>query len=187
MRHELRRKFVHFLLGSSFVVLVVLFGVTTAMGIVAAWLAIGTAASILIKKGYKIPLFYSAMSRFQRMSERHFPGRGAMLLFIGSLLTMLLFRDCEPIVLGGLIVSAFGDAASTLVGIKWGKIRILRGKTLEGTIAGILLSVLLLQIFLGWEIALIAATAGMLAEYIPKIDDNITIPIVTACVLTLLL
>ena len=187
MRHELRRKFVHFLIGSSFVVLVALFGVTTAMGVVAAWFAIGTAASILIKKGYKSPLFYNVMSRFQRISEKHLPGKGAMLLFIGSLLTMLIFRQWESIVLAGLIVSTYGDAASTVVGMKWGKTRIVRGRTLEGTVAGILLPVLLLQIFLGWQIGLIAATIGMLAEYIPKIDDNITIPIVTGIVLALLL
>ena len=79
----------------------------------------------------------------------------------------------------------FGDSISTVVGKTLGKTKIWH-KTLEGSIAGIIISFIYLTILFSPSIALIAATIGMAMEYLP-IEDNYTIPIATGFVLMLLI
>jgi dolichol kinase len=87
---------------------------------------------------------------------------------------------------GALCVAVYGDAASTVFGLGLGKLRTVGKKTIEGTLGGVLASVVFLGFLFEWWVALAAAVAGMLAELLP-LDDSFTIPIVSAIALTLLL
>jgi len=185
MRAEARRQFVHFLLGSFFIALVVLFGVQKTAIVLAVVFVSGLFASWLLKKGVKLPLLKGAVERVEREHEKHLPGKGALIFFLGAIVLTLLFQN-PLVVIGALCVAAYGDAASTLFGMKLGKHCTVGKKTVEGTLGGILVSVLFLGMLFEWWIALIAAVAGMLAELLP-FDDSFSIPIVAAIVLTVLL
>ena len=185
MKTEARRQFIHYFFGSMFIVLVALLGVQNTLIILVTGLVLGLITSYFLRKGHKIPLFYQVVSRVEREQEQHFPGKGAFMFFIGAIILMLLFRE-QFIVIGALCVAIYGDAASTIVGLRFGKHRIAGKKTLEGTLGGVAFSFLFLYFIFPIQIALAACIVGMLAELLP-VDDNFTIPLATAATLRLLL
>jgi dolichol kinase len=85
----------------------------------------------------------------------------------------------------------FGDAAATLVGVKWGRIK-LGQRSLEGSIAFFLICLivglgLLRVLMLNLNIVLIGALAAALIELLPlPFDDNLTVPIFSALVMSLI-
>jgi len=113
------------------------------------------------------------------------PGKGALMFFLGAILLMLLFKN-PLIVVGALCVAIYGDAGSTIIGIRFGKHQLVNKKTLEGSLGGVLVSLIFLTWLFEWPIALLTAIIGMSAELLP-VDDNFTIPIASATILTLLL
>jgi dolichol kinase len=185
MRQELLRQFVHFLFGSAFIALVVLAGVNQSLFVLVGMTLLGLVVSFLIRQGLRVPLLHNIMQIVERNYEKTLPGKGAFMFFLGAIVLMFFFKE-QAVVVGALCVAVYGDAASTIFGIKFGKHKLTGKKTLEGTLGGILVSLLFLGVLFEWWVALIAAGVGMLAELLP-IDDNLTIPIVTAVVLTLLL
>ncbi len=184
MKQEVRRQFLHVLFGSIFIALVVLVGTQHTLTVLGLGLLIGVISSYFIGRGFELPLLIPIVQRVERGHETGIPGKGALIFFMGAIVLMLLFRE-QAIVAGALTVAVFGDAASTLFGIKFGKHRIAGKKTLEGTIGGIIVSALFLGVLFELWIAIAAAIAGMAAELLPM-DDSISIPLATAIVLTLL-
>jgi len=105
----------------------------------------------------------------------------------GSFLTILLFPN-KTVVLVSFFYLAFGDALAALVGKRYGKYRILRGKTLEGSLACFLACLLVGIFFLHWKMALIGALSATVIELIPwPLNDNFWMPLMSASALTLLL
>jgi len=105
------------------------------------------------------------------------------LYLISAAITILVFP--RGVAIAALLFLTVGDPIAEIVGISYGRIRIVRGKTLEGTIAGaiacfIIGAPLLLVPDLGIDLTLlsIGAAAAALTELLPvPIDDNFTIPI----------
>lgn len=120
--------------------------------------------------------------KFERSGGNY---RGAFYFYLSSAVSLFLFP--LPIALLSITVLALGDSFSTAVGI-FGKRRIFynRKKTWEGTLAGFAAS------FVGCflinpYLALPAALTGMIVESLPlKTDDNLTIPILTGIVLSVI-
>ena len=185
MKAELRRQFIHFLFGSFFIAFIALYGIELTFPVIAIAFAFGLMASYAIKKGARIPILWQIVQKVERDYERHLPGKGALLFFLGAIITILLFLQ-QRIVLGALCVAVYGDAASTVFGLKFGKHKIAGKKTLEGTIGGILASAAFLLFLFQWPVAMAAAVIGMLAELLP-FDDNFTIPIAVGLTLTILI
>ena len=100
---------------------------------------------------------------------------------------MILFLPYNFIIIG-LITTLIGDPAAFLVGSRYGKIRIINEKTVEGSIA-FFLSVFIVLMLLGQGLftTLIASATGSIVEHISGkyIDDNATIPIATALVMAI--
>ena len=184
MKTEARRQFIHFLFGSFFIALIAVLGVGQSFFVLAACFGAGLLVSFLLKKGVRIPLLLHVVQRVERDYEKHLPGKGALLFFLAALITILLFQE-KAIVLGALGVAVFGDAASTVFGLKFGKHKIAGKKTLEGTIGGIAASLFFLSFLFQWPIAIATAVIGMLAELLP-FDDNFTIPIASGFILAIL-
>lgn len=184
MQAEIRRQLIHASLGTLFVLMVYFLGVQTSFYISTAILVLGLLVSSLIYRNVKVPFLGGVVSRVERDYEKHFPGRGALMFVTALLILLVLFYPFKQIVLGAMIVMIYGDAASTLFGKKFGTHKI-RNLTLEGTLGGIFISFLALLFLFSPAIALITATLGMLAEYLP-FDDNFTIPLVSATVLLIL-
>lgn len=93
-------------------------------------------------------------------------------------------------------ILGIGDAASALVGVAYGRTRLPwnRRKSVEGTIAGLVAGFLAAS-FLGavpyWlagltvppifqGVVLVGATAGALAESLPRVEDNLVVPLASA-------
>lgn len=84
------------------------------------------------------------------------------------------------IALVALLLTVFGDLAAALVGIKFGKIKIFRDKSLEGFLAGLVMNLvvgfLIMPDFpaLYITMAFVASTVELLTG---KLDDNLTVPL----------
>ncbi len=102
--------------------------------------------------------------------------------FLLSTLFCIVFLE-RSIALCALLFLTFGDAASTIIGVRFGTKRFFNNKSIEGSLALLAVSVavgLLLRlapgIYLGVWIVLIGAFAAMIAEAAPlPVDDNFTV------------
>ena len=110
---------------------------------------------------------------------------GASFVFWGALLTYILFD--QRIAGISLIIMSLSDAMAAIVGVGFGKTKVLN-KTLEGSFAFFITTFIILYFF---KIPLITsfvvstvATATELIQIL-KINDNISIPITVALILTL--
>ncbi len=110
---------------------------------------------------------------------------GATTLWIGMLLTVVLFAE-KPAIVGMLFV-ILADPAAAIVGRMWGK-NAFWGKTLEGAAAFYLIASAIILLFTKYSWGgLITALIMTVIEFLPiGIDDNLLIPVVTAYLLTVM-
>ena len=119
--------------------------------------------------------------------KQRFPGKGAIMVLCGAFLTGLLF---PAHILPALLVLGLGDSLSTLVGMRFGKKKLLNtNKSWIGSAAFLLVSCVILVWFSSWW--LLIALVATLAEIINYhrflyLDDNLVIPLVVGLLLTLL-
>jgi dolichol kinase len=132
--------------------------------------------------GRKVALVQWFEERFERR-DAPLPGWGSACYAAGALAAISSLGDVSQIA-AVLFVLGIGDGVSTLAGLR-GRLRLPYNpkKTLEGTLA-MFLSSLAAYAFIGPPAVPLAAVAA-LAETVPGIDDNLTIPI--ACTAFLLL
>ncbi len=113
---------------------------------------------------------------------------GASYVFLGSFMVIWLFP--KPIAVVALLFLTIGDSTACLIGMSFGRIRIWGQKTLEGTLA-FLLSSLLVTCWvpqIPFWVKLIGAGAASILELIPwRLDDNLTIPSLSALVMYFLI
>lgn len=123
---------------------------------------------------------------------------GNTYLILGVLLIELFFS--KDIVLLTLFFLAFADPCASYFGIKYGKQKIVGNKSLEGFLAAVIICFILTFFFLIAKngnidivrhklsmgsvlvISIAAAFVGALSELVPiaKLDDNLTLPILSA-------
>jgi len=129
--------------------------------------------------------FLRAMERAH--DKQRFPGKGAILLLLGALLTAVLF---PAHVFPALLVLGIADSLSTLAGMRFGKKRIgTTKKTWVGSGTFFVCSATILFFFSSWW-ALIAllVTALELINFhrFLLLDDNLIIPLCVAVALSIL-
>jgi glycerol-3-phosphate acyltransferase PlsY len=90
-----------------------------------------------------------------------------------------------------ILFNIFGDLFATVIGKSYGKIKILSGKTLEGSFS-CFASMLLVAVWSHYILSLpmiaglVGAIAGTIIELVPlKLNDNLTIPILSGAVMWL--
>jgi len=121
--------------------------------------------------------------------QEHFEVTGSTYLLLASWLTFALFP--QPVALTALLFLAWGDPAAAAVGERWGSLRLWRGKSLQGSLAFAATSLglgLALQSFtgLGREVILAGGLVAALTELLTfRVDDNLTIPLMSAGSMTL--
>ena len=114
------------------------------------------------------------------------PFEGAIEFFAGCFFAIVLF---EPrISMAAISVLSLADATSTLIGSYYGKhkLPINKNKTFEGSTAFFLMSLFVLLFFLNPVKAFVVTIFATLAEMIPKIDDNLIIPLTVGIVMTII-
>jgi diacylglycerol kinase (CTP) len=114
---------------------------------------------------------------------------GTSFLLTGVMLSVILFP--REIVLVVLLLLAFADPIASQIGIRYGKIKILGSKSLEGTAAAFSMCFLINLLFLTahWSLVLplllglsfIGALIGALSELISfkYLDDNLSFPLLS--------
>ena len=129
--------------------------------------AYGLGAYLLLKRRKKIMYWFQIE---ENMYEVHFAIAYGTILLIGVLLNNLMIG------LIPLLFMSFGDSATGLIrSITQKK----HEKSWEGSLAMFLICSTIGYLFLGIYGIIVGAVATLI-EKIPKIDDNITVPIVTA-------
>ena len=170
---EIVRKLIHLFFGLGIAGMVKYLDQPTATAILAGGLFIGIILVDLILRGYKLPLFSSLVDYGDRCDP--LPGKGAFFFAVSALVCVILFP--APVVIPALVTIAVLDSVATLVGIRYGRRRIKNGKSWEGTLSGILVTVLVLLPFLTPLGAMVVAVVSGLVELLSPVDDNLVIPV----------
>jgi dolichol kinase len=145
-------------------------------------ISVGYGISYLHRGGVKLPILTRIIQESERDKDKESPGRGALRFFIGSFLTLIIFRHSPEIVVAGIIVLALGDSASTLGGVAFGRHKLFYNpeKSIEGTFAGLIAAFLGLMILTPFSLAVAASASlvGVIVESLPLgVDDNLTVPV----------
>jgi dolichol kinase len=181
---SIARKIFHFS-GASIPLCYLFAGKTTALIFAVVLFVLSAIFEFLrIRGGLDISLVRKYMQ--VKDSESKKP-TGSFFYLLAAPITILLFQ--ESMAIASLFVVAIADPLCSLAGMQWGKTKIL-GKSLEGSSVFFVVSLLILSVFsFPVHVRLITAIFATLTElFTPKwLDDNITIPLVTAIVLTVLL
>lgn len=186
---EIKRKAVHLFVG-VFLALFYYFGFIS-------WrpLLLLIAVALIVShyaKNHFVPVVDWFLDKLERPKDKkEFPGRGAIMLLIGSFLAIVLFpRD---VAVASIMILALGDAISALLGPfgsiphPWNKV-----KVIEGMIAGAIAGFVGAAVFVPYPQAFWASFIAMALETLDleffdtKIDDNVMIPLVAGIVMILM-
>ena len=134
-----------------------------------------------ISKFFEKYLFF-----MMRSFEKQGSLTGSTWVFVGALITIILVP--QPFSLLALFFLAFGDTLAALVGMRFPFIKI-GNKTLSGSLACFIMCLsvgLILDFEISSEIILIGAFTATIVELISiKINDNISIPVLSGCAMYL--
>ena len=153
----------------------------SAMVIFCFFIEIFRSQNSFISKFFEKYLFF-----MMRSFEKQGSLTGSTWVFVGALITIILVP--QPFSLLALFFLAFGDTLAALVGMKFPFIKI-GSKSLSGSLACFIMC-LIVGLFLNFEtsseIILIGAFTATIAELTSiKINDNISIPVLSGCAMYL--
>ena len=196
MEIEVKRKAVH-TFGVSTVALIYLFGrwygALVMLLVSFAFLFFGEYRRN--KEKYKIVKGVKALDEFEDFVEDEFktyerknelPFQGVITFYFGCFLVTILF---EPyIAIASITVLALADSMSTIVGYFIGKHRlpINKKKSWEGSTAFFITSFLVLYFFIDPVKAITISILATFVEMLPKIEDNMAVPLTTGILMLLL-
>jgi dolichol kinase len=175
------RKLFHF----SGIIIPVIYLLTdkqTALIVTGSIFIVDIVLEVLRIKGFiKIPFIEKNMKK-----EESNKLSGSFFYVLSGLITIIFFA--KNIAVSSLFILSIADPLSSLLGSRFGRVRFL-GKSLEGTMTFFAAAFLILWIFsFSIPIAVAGAFIASLTELFSSrpIDDNLSIPLVTALALTLL-
>jgi phytol kinase len=178
---ETVRQLIHLCFGLGIAALVFFADRAVVLAVMAAGLMIGIVLVDLILRGHRIPVIFSLVQYGDRCDP--LPGKGAFFFAVSALACIILFP--VSIVVPALVALSVLDSITTLVGIRFGRHRIYNGKSWEGTLSGIAVTVLALVPFLSLPGALAASVVTGIIELFSPVDDNLVIPVGVCLLLTL--
>jgi len=149
----------------------------------------------LRNQGFKI-FFLQAFGELLRRHERQGGITGSTILVASAALTIFIYR--QETAVAALLFLTLGDSMAALVGRRYGRIRLVCGRTLEGSLAAFVSCLFASAVMLalaprfGWSLSPVALLAGSamatLAELVDMpLDDNFRIPILSGLVMELIL
>lgn len=121
---------------------------------------------------------------------------GSFYFGLGVFTTLVFFP--KPAVEAACLAMGYGDSAAAMAGARFGSIRLLAGRTLQGSLAFIIVTFVVVSFFrmvfypgalataLLW--GAVAGVVGALAELASvRVDDNLVVPVLTSAALLPLL
>ena len=148
--------------------------------------ATGQAANAVTPVGLRVEVLRVGPDGTETLSSeeaRVLPGKGAFFFGVSALACIILFP--VSVVVPALVALAVLDSVTTLAGIRFGRHRIHNGKSWEGSLSGIAVTVLCLLPFLSLPGAVMASVCAGIIELYSPVDDNLVIP-VGVCLLLVL-
>jgi dolichol kinase len=123
------------------------------------------------KRGRKHSTFGKALWQLERKGTSF--GRGALWLASGSLLILIFMPSVEYIIVG-LAALFIGDSLATILGLKFGKLKLFynKKKSVVGTAAYFISISLIGYLFIGYYAILLAAAAAIVESLPLPLDDN---------------
>jgi phosphoserine phosphatase len=145
------------------------------------------ASEVAMMEGKRVSIISWIVHNATTKAELHEFATAPVFFALGILFTLLLF----PISVSNAAIATFalGDSAAAIAGKTFGRKRLSfnNGKTLEGLAAGLFAGFLAALVYVNPLKALAAAATATIVESLPlPINDNLTIPLTTALVLTLI-
>ena len=135
-------------------------------------------------------LFYRTL-RSKELVHDHFQATGSLYVLSAAILCPLMFSQTVSAI--ALTVMLTSDACAALFGKAFGTRKLYKKKSLEGTVAFFLCTLLVLMLYTpiypvtyASIIAALLATFAEMYEDKLEIDDNLSIPLIIGIVLTLL-
>ena len=172
MRKETERQVVHLVLGTLLASVILLLGKFYSLVLLGTLIVAGIFISELLHKGIRVEPFHWFVRRMEREKVR--PGQGTLTFVLGPFIALVFF---EPnIVFLSVLILAFADSFSTIVGKGIGTIKVYNGKTLEGFLGGFLASLFVVLPYLNAYVAVTVCLVASLTELLSPVDDNIVIP-----------
>lgn len=183
MEKELWRQLIH--ASGVFIVFLSYFLPSTLLIILCVAIVVFVEIVFRLDHSYNIPFF----STILRQTKREDDERGFIYFFIGIIITLYFFQFNIAIANAAILILLFGDSASTLIGKWFGKIKLpfQSHKTLEGSLAFLLVGLMVSLTQIPIIPAFVGALAGTLTEAYSPIDDNVPIPLVSAFVMSIII
>ncbi|MEM3412263.1 MAG: hypothetical protein QW735_00995 [archaeon] len=113
--------------------------------------------------------------------EKVKPGEGAIYYLLGCFFAVAFFP--KSIYFIGILTLAVEDSFSTVFGKYFGKTKIWKDKSLEGTVAGFISCFFILSLFIPIHTSLLISLIISLVEVFAPINDNLIIPFATCLIL----
>lgn len=178
---ETVRQLIHLIFGLGIAALVFFIDRTLVISLMSGGLLIGVILVDLILRGHTIPILTPLVKYGDRCDP--LPGKGAFFFAVSALTCIVLFP--VTVAVPALIALAVLDSVTTLAGMSFGRHRIKNGKSYEGTLFGIIVTILVLMPVLSLPGACAAAVIAGIIELFSPVDDNLVIPLAVCVLLTL--
>ncbi len=194
---ELLRKGMHIFVGTIFLLLIYLdlFYLEVFIPLLFAGILLS-----IVCRYVRVPGIHQVLACVERKEEtRCWPGYGIITFFLGSIGSVILFESDVAFV--AVAVLTFGDSLARIVGENFGRFKtpLNKDKNVEGHIVAIAVCTILGVLILDWYVVIPGIIAGMVWELIHVkpggnfiqdiigllLDDNITVPLMTGCVISL--
>jgi dolichol kinase/phosphoserine phosphatase len=185
-RREIIRKGIH-LLGCAVPFIAKSFRTATVYTLLSI-IVVFFLSELLRYSGISFWIFSHVAKRAQRLSETRGIIIGPILLALGIVVTLLFFD--YSIYMPAILVVSISDVFSALIGIRFGRIRILnlKNRTIEGSCAFLLSSFFILLLTFPLPVAIPTAILATALELFPFYNlDNFFIPVGTALFLHLMM
>jgi dolichol kinase len=173
-------------------ILVLIQHVLNATGlIVAACVFAGTFWALEIGRRFSTRLNAALLRFFRHVAHPHEAWRVNSSTWFGTAMVVLALLR-EPMAASvAVVVMGFGDPAAALIGRRYGRVKLLNGRSLEGSLtffavglaAGLAVLTAYADFAWGARLALAAAAAfaGAVAELVSRrVDDNLSVPVCAA-------
>ncbi len=180
MNREIKRKIFHIF---SILLLLPILYIFGKYFLAALMLCLAGIVYLIVKLNIKIfltkPLWFFIENLEREENLKTLPAKEAFSLAIGIAIVSLFFE--EKIVAISIVSLAIYDGIASIVGIKFGKIKLLNNRTLEGTVSGIIANTITLSFIISPLIGLIISIFVAVVENISSSkEDNFYIPVATA-------
>jgi dolichol kinase len=145
--------------------------------LIAALLLVFLMEYLRLDWGLRLPFF-----RETEKGKEHHHLHGITLGALGAVLCLLMFDF--TIAIAALSMQFLGDPAGAIAGRYFGKTRLFRKKTLQGSLAMLAVSMLVGYVILeSWKLsAMMAVTAALSEALLDAMDDNLVVPVTTGAI-----